>query len=268
MTKQFSCFLGNAIVRYHKSGARGAARLCALLARAINAEPLFLTTTQHKVRVPLTPRHYIDTEIIRHGYYELEVLEAVMANLKTGDVFWDVGANIGLHSVTVKSLRPDCSVVAFEPSPQMIVRLLQTMEHNGANLQVVQSALWGSPTLHGLHPGQMCNPGMTTLLPKDGDSSPSSFISCHRGDDLVNQGLVPCPNVIKMDVEGAESKVLDGLVDTLKSKCLRAVIFEHTPGGAIDVDSPFMRLPLLGFRVEQLKSRHPARHSNYVAIRQ
>jgi FkbM family methyltransferase len=263
-----SRLIGQFIARYHKSGARGAARMFAIIAKMINAEPLLLTKTQHNVTIALTPRHYIDTEIIRRGYYEIEVLDAVLEHLEPGNVFWDVGANLGLHSATVKFLRPDSVVVAFEPNPELIVRLLQTMDRNNLTVQVVQSALWNSTTLQGLHLAQSCNPGMTTLLPEDGNNLPMSYISCHLGDELVRQGLVPAPTVIKLDVEGAEGKVLDGLTETLKSRNLHAVIFEHTStDGTDDVDTPFTRLPLLGFRIQRLNSHHAAKHANYVAIR-
>jgi len=258
---------GNLITIYHKSGARGAARLFALLAKATNAEPLLETLTQHGVKVVLTPRHYVDTEIIRRGYYEIEVLEAVLEHLRPRDVFWDVGANIGLHSVTVKSLRPDSTVVAFEPNPEMVQRLLRMMRLNAIAFQVVQSALWNTSTLQGLTLLQPFNPGMTTLLPNGDNCSPICHISCHRADDLVKQNLVPQPNVIKLDVEGAESKVLEGLTETLQSRSVRAVIFEHTPSGTTDASIPFVRLPTLGFRVERLKSHHAAPHSNYIAVR-
>jgi FkbM family methyltransferase len=267
MTSLVSRLFGNVVLAYHKSGARGAARLFAILARAVNAEPLLLTTTRDSIKVALTPRHYIDTEIIRHGYYEKEVLDAILKYLKPNDVFWDVGANIGLHSVTVKSLRPDATVVAFEPNPEIVIRLQKNMRLNGTYLQLVQAALWDVATLRGLCLNQPFNPGMATLVPNPEQSSLITYVSCYRGDDLIKDGLVPTPNVIKMDVEGAESNVLDGLAETLRSKGVRAVIFEHTPGETNEAGAPITRLPTFGFRIEQLKSQAWARHSNYVAVR-
>ena len=50
------------------------------------------------------------------------MLGAILEAVREGDVFWDVGANIGQHSFAVKNTRPDVSVVSFEPTPLTILR--------------------------------------------------------------------------------------------------------------------------------------------------
>ena len=50
-------------------------------------------------------------------YYQREVLDAILASLRDDGVLWDVGANVGLHVITAKRLRPQETVVAFEPAP-------------------------------------------------------------------------------------------------------------------------------------------------------
>jgi FkbM family methyltransferase len=46
---------------------------------------------------------------------EPETIEWLRENLRDGDVFYDVGANIGLYSLYAAKLRPACRVFAFEP---------------------------------------------------------------------------------------------------------------------------------------------------------
>lgn len=82
----------------------------------------------------LRPTDYIDSHVLREGYYETEVLEALRSDLPLGSVVWDVGANFGLHAVTLKVMRPDVRVICFEPWPDSAARIL---DH--ARLNSVQS---------------------------------------------------------------------------------------------------------------------------------
>ena len=72
----------------------------------------------------LDPESYLEWFIFKNGYYEREVLDAALRHLPEHGVFWDVGANIGLHALTIKRLRPDVSVYAFEPVPFTAARFL------------------------------------------------------------------------------------------------------------------------------------------------
>jgi FkbM family methyltransferase len=255
------------IKNYHKTGARGAARLFTLLSKAANNEVLISVNTQHGVSIGLTPRHFIDTQVMRHGYYELEIINAVLDIYAEGDVFWDIGANIGLHSLTLKHLRPSSSVVAFEPNPNMVVRILSNAKRNNLSMQVIPGALWNQNTLADLSLSQEHNPGMATLMPGNTVDKLLIKASCLRGDDLVRMGCLPAPSIIKIDVEGSEKTVLDGMNDILQNRKLRAVIFEHGKQEPMN-SSPANMLIELGFHVSKLTSYHSAQHDNYIATRE
>jgi len=77
----------------------------------------------HGLIFELQPHEYIDAIVLREGYYEPEVIDALRPFLRPGAVFWDVGANIGLHTVTAACLAPGSQVVAFEPNPAVFARL-------------------------------------------------------------------------------------------------------------------------------------------------
>lgn len=69
----------------------------------------------------LDPSDYIDSFIIKEGYYESEVFDALASRLQSSnDVVWDVGANIGIHSLTMAKLNPGLTVVCFEPNPCLV----------------------------------------------------------------------------------------------------------------------------------------------------
>ena len=83
----------------------------------------------------------MDKSFLNGSYYEREVLDAILANLGCDGVLWDVGANAGFHSVTTKHLRPDATVIAFEPVPFVAFRLMMNAELNGLDIRLLPIAL-------------------------------------------------------------------------------------------------------------------------------
>jgi hypothetical protein len=114
----------------------------------------------------LCPDNYIDRVVLRDGYYESEVLDAILDGLPSQAVVWDVGANFGLHGITLKVLRPDVRVICFEPAPEQADRIIAHSELNAAPVEVLRIGLGDERKTATLH----CvsgNPGMSTFVPWD-----------------------------------------------------------------------------------------------------
>jgi len=80
------------------------------------------------------PDDYIGAGIIRGRFYEPHVTKAIRSVLRRGDVFVDLGANIGFFTFLAATLvKNEGKVIAFEPNPQ--------------NLQLMYSTLLVSPGL-------------------------------------------------------------------------------------------------------------------------
>jgi FkbM family methyltransferase len=213
----------------------------------------------------LDPWSWLERIALREGYYESEVLEALVAGLSPGDVIWDVGANIGLHAVSARLAAPHARVVAFEPSPSTLGLLWRHAALNGGGVDVLSLALSDRPGLATLHIATAGNTGMTTLSPQPGgEYAARAIVATSRGDDLVSAGQVPAPTVVKLDVEGHEARVLDGMAATLASAACRRVVFEDAPGEATPVKD---RLRAAGFAVAPLGRREhsAAAVENFVA---
>jgi FkbM family methyltransferase len=172
-------------------------------------------------------RHHTDQIILRTGEYEVEVSAALRASLGPSEVFWDIGANTGYHSILMRSLIPSTQVVSFEPNPEIQFRLIDNLRINGfdcLSLPIGLGAEMGVQTLHVVVEG---NSGLTTLRPNsfvDYDSKLGVIIL--TGDFVVENSLAPSPNTIKIDVEGSELDVLKGMPGILQSSSLRTIIFE------------------------------------------
>ena len=71
----------------------------------------------------------------------LKFLEAILPFLRQGAVFWDIGANFGLHAITAKHLKPEARVICIEPSPIMIARLNANARLNNVSVDIINAAL-------------------------------------------------------------------------------------------------------------------------------
>lgn len=223
-------------------------------------------------RFDLSPDDYISGEVLRRGYYESEVMEALRSYLGPGAVFWDVGANLGLHAVTAKTLAPETTVVAFEPNRLLAEKIRHNASLNCISVTVLPVALGarsGEATLHLVTSG---NSGMSTLHPAHGAGYDTRVkVPVHRGEDLIARGELPHPTVMKIDVEGAEADVLAGLGAWLWATTLRAVVFESEPGlvNSHPTGGLARTLHAAGFALRALHRNEPTAHGldNYLAFR-
>lgn len=173
----------------------------------------------------LNPNDYIDSHLINHGYYEPHVLQSVLQYLPADGIFWDVGANIGLHSLAVQLARPQATVWSFEPNPRVMARLMRSKVRNGLPVQLYSVALSDEIRIARLSIKTEGNSGLTSLEPwATTRYEEQCSVQTTRADSLVKAGQIP--NVVKIDVEGHELSVLRGFGDYLRSPHLRAIVFE------------------------------------------
>jgi FkbM family methyltransferase len=255
----------NIFVKWRRSGMRGFTRAQSVW-HAVGGRTELIAKTRYGSRFSLDPLSVIDDAVLREGYYESEVFDAILKHLTPNAVFWDIGSNFGLHSITVKFTRPDTRVFAFEPNSVMAARIQQQAAINHLDINVVCAALSNSDDPQLLHIPGKGNPGMATLSPWDqAKYERTCIVPCFRAETLMRRKLCSFPNVVKLDVEGFEPQVLEGFGRTLENTELRAVIFE----GASDTSGPAMTLKAAGFKISKLNRNEETAHSlhNFVAER-
>lgn len=158
--------------------------------------------------------------------YEQPFHEALEQTVRTGDVVWDVGANIGFYSeLFSKWVGKGGLVVAFEPYPESAEKIRLRLSECGW-LEIENVAL-----------GQQDSTARLTVFANhttrnhvqyeiaDAASEPTIEVPVCTGDTACAR-LGRIPNVIKIDVEGFEEEVLLGLDKTLASLEVRAVLAE------------------------------------------
>lgn len=155
--------------------------------------------------------------------YEQAFDEALFSTLHAGDVVWDVGANVGYYTRRfAHAVGPDGHVVAFEPFPTTAERLRAHMQAI-SNYTLQMTALGAEAGRVMMQAGEDAM-ATTSRIVADTGNGVTVWIS--TGDDLVRQGDIPVPTVVKIDTEGFELDVLRGMTDLLGRPEVRAVFVE------------------------------------------
>ena len=161
----------------------------------------------------------IDWNIFFFGGYseaELDFLaEAARAIATTSkDVFYfDVGANVGQHALFMSRLVT--GVVAFEPARAARERFEMNAALNGlSNIRLYPIALGDCDEEGVLGSGFAGNSGSRSLT-WTLDQRNTEKIEIRRGDDLVQSDRLPPMDILKLDVEGFEKRVLCGLRESI-----------------------------------------------------
>jgi FkbM family methyltransferase len=153
---------------------------------------------------------------------ERDELTEVIGELNSDDVFYDVGANTGLYT---RFAAERCShVVAFEPSPPNLSELKRNAALGPGEVTVVTVALSDTSGTVRLNTPTDATPGHGTASITENRGR--IVVGTARGDDMIESVTIPPPNVVKIDVEGAEEAVVRGLKDALADSRCRLVYCE------------------------------------------
>ena len=139
------------------------------------------------------------------GTYEPEVQDLLAGTLTPGAVFYDVGGHIGFFSVLAARL--GAQVFTFELLPENARRIRRNAALNGVEIEVVEEAAWDSSEGVSLVAGSSSSEWRAAPAGTSGSVSLDEFAALH-----------PPPDVIKIDVEGAEARVLAGAARLLAER--------------------------------------------------
>jgi FkbM family methyltransferase len=162
-------------------------------------------------------------------------LDATLAKLldHADGAFVDVGVNLGQSLLKVKTLRPSIRYVGFEPNPICVAYVRDLVAVN--RLQDVVIAPFGlsnrASTLSLFTRPDDDTDSSATVVPglfKSQDSWTRTNVVVLKGDEALSSLQVGPVSVIKIDVEGAELEVVQGLADTL-ARYRPAILCEVLP---------------------------------------
>ncbi len=155
------------------------------------------------------------------GLHEAEDMAFVLHCLRPGDVFYDIGANVGSYSLLAAAAGAT-RVVGFEPSTDSAARYARNVQWNGLSgvVEIHRVALGASAGELRFSRGA----DTTNHVIADGEiSAASELVPVRCLDDFFAPGI---PSFIKMDVEGFESQVLSGATHALRDPALMGMLIE------------------------------------------
>lgn len=142
-----------------------------------------------------------------HGLHEIFIGNIYKQKLPANAFILDCGAHIGLSVIYIKNICPSANIIAFEPDIQNYSILKKNiLSHNLEGIEARQEAVWDeSTTLSFIQDGNMGS--------KIGINSTNHTINVRaiRLKDFLNRNV----DFLKLDIEGAEYKVLKDIQENL-----------------------------------------------------
>jgi FkbM family methyltransferase len=201
---------------------------------------------------------FIPIMIYHFGVWEPHISAFIQRTLGPGDVFCDVGANIGYDTLLGSSLvGATGSVIAVEPSTKIIERLKRNLQLNRvSNVRLIQAAVAmerGSIALYGGYEG---NAGAATTLAQEGRPKEGEVMAITM-DDVLTDNERSRLKLIKIDVEGAEAPILSQILDHIDMYNPRMqILVEMAPRESPELDMLFARFAELGFKAHALVNKY------------
>lgn len=153
-----------------------------------------------------------------------------------GDVLYDIGANVGTFSL-IAARHCQARVLAFEPGYSSFARLCDNIQLNGCQHMIVPVPIPLADTTgvfgfkyRSVDPGQSRHKLKADAWRFRGPTPDAARyeqpVLAMTLDDVISTFHLPAPHHLKIDVDGAEDRVVAGARRTLKSPALRSVLIE------------------------------------------
>lgn len=167
---------------------------------------------------------------------EPETVEWIEQFVVPGDVFYDIGSNVGAYSLIAARINNGQNkVFAFEPSFSTFAQLSRNIALNGFEgiITPFPVALAEETKLMKLEYRNLDSGAAQHKLFDRLDHGSNQrngkhlqSVLCFQLDDLIRKFCIPRPNHLKLDVDGSELRVLQGSTDVLASLSLKSILVE------------------------------------------
>lgn len=194
-------------------------------------------TVQVRTRFGFTliifPNNIQDHSFFDNKNLSNQIIFKEISDLKTGDTFIDIGANIGFYSLLASSrVGLEGKVFSFEPSPREYWRLLYNIiENKTSNIVPFNFGIAAENTLADFYLSEK-HTGLNKLVSDNSIFFPAKTIKIPliKLDDVIaNYGINDIVDLVKIDIEGAELFALQGMQNLLLKNKIKKIVIEITP---------------------------------------
>ncbi len=175
------------------------------------------------------------------GSYEKDTIEKILKEKINKIIIWDIGAHIGYYSLLFASnINNQSRILCFEPNPNNTEWLESNLKLNtkySSMITLYQKALSDKKQEINFNIGNKDDATSSggyidNITPPLPDSSYSNFkkikMVTSTIDELVFEEGLEIPNILKIDTEGAELKILEGGINTIEKYKPELIIEVHT----------------------------------------
>lgn len=193
----------------------------------------------------------IGIELFLTGIYERKVIHFLRSHVKSGDYYFDIGANIGAVGLPIVKNIPFVNYIGFEASPEVFEYLKYNFKNNMVDNYELHNYVVHEHGNGSMKFYQTEKHGMGSLAP----TFTQQFIlvdSISLGA-FCNTRQITIINWLKIDVQGFELYVLKGLRKLLLDKKVENILFEYEPweekSAGLDTGSTQKYLLNLGYEL-------------------
>ena len=176
-----------------------------------------------------TPTFYLN-DYIKNFAGEEALLNELILRLNNKNTFWDIGANIRFYSIIIaKEMKIGSKIFAFEPEQKTFKLLKNNIELNESkNIVALPYALGDKNGEKVLYSSDTPNFGAHSFVQRTDYKvkKKGSYIKVITGDELIKNMNIEIPDMMKIDVEGAEILVLKGMENLLRNSKLKMILCE------------------------------------------
>lgn len=158
------------------------------------------------------------------GLHEFDDMAFLLHFLRNEDVFLDAGANVGSYTM-LASGHVGCNSIAVEPVPSTFENLLNNIAINKI-APIVEAHNIGLGSQKGILKFTQTLDTVNHIATNDEDDTIN--VEIFTIDEIVGNNI---PALIKIDVEGYETEVINGAKTTLENPLLKAIIIELNGSG-------------------------------------
>lgn len=202
---------------------------------------------------------------------EPETVRWIETFFRRGEIFYDVGANVGAYSfIAAKFFEGNIKIYAFEPAFMTYAQLCRNILLNNCEdcITPLPIALSDKTMIDTFNYHNMATGSSIHALGEaiDDRGRPFEPIAKQRVlafsiDDIIRQFTIPIPNHIKIDVDGIELLILKGAETTLGNPHVKSILLELQKGDA-ETRTAVEFLRSKGF---EFHSKHQSR--NYIFVK-
>ena len=224
---------------------------------------LTIELTEAKLAYQMAVTSIQEEVVVNGAYFERELIERMLDLTKQGDVFLDVGAATGTHSIP---LAMKCGlkgqVYALEPDQECRAVLNKNIQLNGLNnVSVLNIAAWNKDHNLILNTSGTAGhaPQVEETVVQNREFKRHLPVIARSIESLVKSNDIRSPDIVKIDVEGKEYEVLQG-IGNLK---LKYIFVEVHPAMGVDLEKINSLMKSKGYHTIYQQNREGEIHVCY-----